>query len=87
MIPLQTLREAFSRLCADVMSVVAPPVCPVCGAVLVQGEEHLCAGCLSRLEHTGYATVPGNPMEQRLERLTGRHVPALALSVYTHGEV
>ena len=85
--PLQALRKTLSQLCADVMSVVAPPVCPVCGAVLVRGEEHLCAGCLSRLEHTGYASVPGNPMEQRLERLLGKHVPALALSVYTHGEV
>ena len=84
---VETIKGTLSGLCADVMSVVAPPVCPVCGAVLIPGEECLCAGCLARLEYTGYENVAENPMEQRLERLTGNAVPAMALLVYTHGEV
>lgn len=68
----------------DVMRVVCPPVCPVCGSVLTEGETVLCAGCLARLEYCGYSAVPSNPMEQRMERLCGRHVPAAALLVYAH---
>ena len=84
---VRNIRGAFGGLCADAMSVVAPRVCPICGTVLTEAEECLCGGCLSRLEYTGYENLPGNPMELRLEHILGCPVPAMALLVYTHGQV
>lgn len=84
---VRNIGDAFGGLYADAMSVVAPRVCPICGTVLTEAEECLCGGCLSGLEYTGYESLPGNPMELRLEHIMGRPVPAAALLVYAHGQV
>ena len=81
---MRRIGERLRNWCADVMRVVCPPLCPVCGNVLTEGETVLCAGCLARLEYSGYPAVPSNPMEQRLERLCGRTAPAAALLIYAH---
>lgn len=84
---VRNIGDAFGGFYADAMSVVAPRVCPICGTVLTEAEECLCGGCLSGLEYTGYESIPGNPMELRLETIIGRRVPSAALLVYAHGEV
>lgn len=84
---LEKITRILGRWCSDVRNAVMPPVCPVCGTVLSQGEKCLCAACLAHLEYAGYPNVASNPMEQRLERLTGRTAPAAALLLYAHGEV
>ena len=84
---IEKITRTLARWCCDVRNAIAPPVCPLCGTVLSEGEQCLCAGCLARAEYAGYADVACNPMEQRLERLTGRAAPAAALLLYVHGEV
>lgn len=84
---VRNIGGVFGGLYADAMSIIAPRVCPVCGTVLTEVEECLCGGCLSGLEYTGYESLPGNPMELRLEHIMGGPIPAVALLVYTHGQV
>lgn len=81
------IKGLFSSAVHDVISVVAPRTCPLCGSVLTDAEEMLCMSCLAQAEYTGYEDILFNPMEQRLERLVGERIPAASLFIYAHGEV
>lgn len=50
---------------ADIINVMFPAECHVCGTSLAPHERFVCAGCLSRLPRSGYHRRPLNPMEER----------------------
>lgn len=62
---------------ADVVDLMFPPECHVCGAPLAAHDRFICPGCLSHLPRTGYHRRELNPMEERFagkfrfERATG----------------
>lgn len=49
----------------DIINLLYPPICHVCGSPLASHEKFLCAHCLQALPRTGYHRNPRNPMEQR----------------------
>ncbi len=54
---------------SDIISLVFPPVCHLCGAALSSGERFVCSPCLSSLPRTSYHRRNFNPMEQRFAGL------------------
>ncbi len=50
---------------ADIVDLMFPPECHVCGAPLAPHDRFVCPGCLSHLPRTGYHRRPLNPMEER----------------------
>lgn len=61
----------------DLLNVVLPPECHVCGGRLAPHERFACSHCLAQLPRTGYHRRDLNPMEERFagqfpfERATG----------------
>lgn len=47
----------------DISTVFLPRKCHLCGALLHDGERHLCTPCVSRLPRTLYHRMHNNPME------------------------
>ena len=54
------LRNIFS----STMHLLYPHVCTGCGSDLLQADNLLCLKCLHNLPHTGFATLPNNPVEK-----------------------
>lgn len=82
---LKRICGLVSSVLSDVMSVVSPRLCPSCGCALTEKEECLCHGCQAQLASSGgFASLPGNPMEQRVLELTGMEIPCAALAPYVH---
>lgn len=55
------------KLVDSLLAVIYPAVCPVCGRVLVAGEEGLCVGCMLDMPLTGFHSAPEwNPLHERL---------------------
>lgn len=50
----------------DLLGMVFPAVCEVCGRSLVDGEELLCTHCNTGMPRTFYHTDPFNPLHHRL---------------------
>lgn len=84
---LKRINGLISSLLSDVMSVISPRLCPSCGCALTEKEKCLCSGCASHLASGSTASLPGNPMEQRVRELTGMEIPCAALSPYVHDGV
>ncbi|MBQ3260202.1 MAG: ComF family protein [Alistipes sp.] len=57
------------RVVADVVSLLYPRECAVCGDALVEGEEFVCTTCRFRIPLTGFALQSDNPMKERLSAL------------------
>lgn len=52
--------------CLDqVLGVLFPPVCHVCGHTLSPGERFICSSCRVSLPRTGYHRIADNAMERR----------------------
>lgn len=49
-------------LIADISSVFMPSKCHLCGALLHEGERHLCTPCVAKLPRTLFHRIPDNPM-------------------------
>lgn len=83
---LKRIYGLVSSVLSDVMSVVSPRLCPSCGCALTEKEECLCHGCQAQLASSsgGFASLPGNPMEQRVRELIGMEIPCAALAPYVH---
>ena len=50
----------------DIINLIYPVQCHICGNPLASHEKFLCSHCLQSLPRTGYHRNPGNPMEQKL---------------------
>ena len=50
----------------DLLGMIFPDVCELCGRQLVDGEELLCTHCNAGMPRTFYHTDPFNPLHQRL---------------------
>lgn len=57
-----SLRSIAERTFFDVLSLVFPPCCPVCGEPLEDGERFVCTACRYRIPLTGFCTEADNPM-------------------------
>lgn len=49
----------------NVIDLMIPPKCHICGDTLMTPERFLCARCAAALPRTLYHSRPGNPMEMR----------------------
>lgn len=50
----------------NLLSVIFPQVCEVCGRALVDGEKHLCLQCMASMPRLHYHTSPENPFVRRM---------------------
>jgi ComF family protein len=57
------------KIASDVISLLFPRECAVCGDALVEGEDVVCTACRFRIPMTGFATQPDNPMKERISSL------------------
>lgn len=73
----------FWDFLCSIWDVLMPRKCAVCGQV-IDGRTLVCESCLSQVMYTDFAFLPSNPIEQKLHRLTGTPLQAMALCVYTH---
>ena len=58
------------RIIADIVALLFPRECAVCGDALAEGEEVVCTACRFRIPMTGFAKIADNPMRERLSTLT-----------------
>lgn len=63
---LLSLRRGGMTVCNSVADLLFPPVCPVCGEALVDGEKLLCTGCLLKIPRTGYHLFHPNELTDKL---------------------
>jgi ComF family protein len=55
----------MSNLFEDLLGLVYPNLCVICGENLVRGEKMICINCLHSLPRTHYHLVPDNTVEKR----------------------
>lgn len=61
------------------LSLFFPDLCVVCGDKLIEGEQHICMGCLSLLPKTNFHLQPDNRLEQFFAgRVPFEHIAAFA---------
>lgn len=53
----------------DVLNLIYPAECHICGSDLAPHEKFVCTPCIESLPRTGYHRNPGNPMEERFAGL------------------
>lgn len=73
---------------AALVDLLCPPICHGCGRELVEGEQHLCMHCYSKLPRTNYMLMPdvSNPMTQRFAGIIPFEVASSWL-FYSHGSM
>lgn len=49
----------------DLLNLLYPNLCVVCGESLLRNEHHICMGCLHQMPKTNYHGVADNPIEKR----------------------
>ena len=59
-------KEGVKRWTGDLLSLIYPRLCEVCGDRLVEGEEHLCLQCRCDMPLCNYTSYTDNEMHQRL---------------------
>ena len=57
------------RIIADIVALLFPRECAVCGQPLAEGEDAVCTACRFRIPMTGFVEVDDNPMKERLSAL------------------
>lgn len=73
----------FSSLIDELLSVIYPRCCPVCGRVMVSGERSMCLDCRLNLPVTGFHQKPDfNPLHER----TMCHAPIHRAAALFHYE-
>lgn len=55
----------IGRWLNDVINLLYPPQCHLCGNDLTQSERFVCNPCMESLPRTGYHRKPRNPMEEK----------------------
>lgn len=55
---------AVKKTIHDILHLFFPHVCTGCGSDLLSKGSLLCVQCISNLPHTGFATIPDNPVEK-----------------------
>lgn len=55
-----------ASLFSDLLSVLLPPRCHVCGHPLPRSRSYICAGCLAELPLASYSDIGHNPMADTL---------------------
>lgn len=58
--------DNIRRWCADLLSMIYPNVCEVCGTALAQGEDVMCLDCAYHLPRCNMHLQPFNHIHQRL---------------------
>ena len=53
------------RIWNDILNVIFPSVCHICGKPLAPHERFACSDCIAKLPRTGYHRKKMNPMEER----------------------
>lgn len=56
--------KPFFRCCNDIVDILFPRCCAICGNTLTSGEKHICIKCYMRLPFTRWKGRQGNPMER-----------------------
>lgn len=59
-------KEGVKRWTGDLLSLIYPRLCEVCGDRLVEGEEHICLQCRYDIPLCNYTSHTDNEMHQRL---------------------
>ena len=57
------------NIISDILALLFPRECAVCGDAIVEGEEFVCTACRFRIPMTGFAAQADNPMKERLSAL------------------
>ena len=50
---------------ADLLDLIYPNLCFICGETLMKSESHICLTCLNNIPRTNYHLTPDNPVEKR----------------------
>lgn len=58
--------SSVSHWGASLVNIIFPDVCTVCHRTLVQGEKHICLGCLMDLPRTNFHLTASNALTERL---------------------
>ncbi len=62
----KSYRQRIGEWCDDILRILFPDVCEVCGSSLTRGEKHLCLHCLADLPVTNLHHEEFNTIHQRL---------------------
>lgn len=57
------------RIAGDILGLLFPRICPVCGDLLVDNERFICTACRYRAPLTDFCNLAENPMTERLAGL------------------
>ena len=50
---------------ADLLDLIYPNLCFICGETLLKSESHICLSCLNNIPRTNYHLLNDNPVEKR----------------------
>lgn len=50
---------------ADLLDLIYPNLCFICGETLLKSESHICLSCLNNIPSTNYHLLTDNPVEKR----------------------
>ncbi|MDO9153765.1 MAG: ComF family protein [Paludibacter sp.] len=53
------------NLLTDVLNLIYPNLCLICGENLVSGEQQICMSCLHNIPKTNFHLLPDNPIEKK----------------------
>ena len=81
------LVQNIKKACHCIIEVISPRVCVVCGSVLDEKEKCVCGQCMKKISYTDYSLIQSNPMEIRIEELTGHKISAMSVMAYLHDGV
>ena len=55
----------MKNLFADLLDLIYPNLCFICGETLLKCESHICLSCLNNIPRTNYHLLTDNPVEKR----------------------
>ena len=55
----------MKNLFADLLDLIYPNLCFICGETLLKSESHICLSCLNNIPRTNYHLLTDNPVEKR----------------------
>ncbi|MFI3289114.1 MAG: ComF family protein [Rikenellaceae bacterium] len=72
----------FVKLLLEGLSVIFPPICPLCRTPLTKGQRYICTSCRLDIPLTGYWQMSDNPMAERVRNLRPEIEEASSLLFY-----